>query len=96
MDNFSTISALLMTYSLCTGTPQELQQMLQELSDESSRMGLKMNIAKTGVMVVDNTPINVSKVFIENCEGYVYLEQPTASKKRTRTKRYNKESWQAG
>ncbi len=76
--------------------PQELQHMLHELSDESRRMGLKMNIAKTGVMVVDNTPINVSKVFIENCEGYVYLEQPTASKKRTRTKRYNKESWQAG
>ena len=32
---------------LCTETPQELQQMLQELSDESRRMGLKMNIAKT-------------------------------------------------
>ena len=31
---------------LCTETPQELQQMLQELSDESRRMGLKMNIAK--------------------------------------------------
>ena len=41
---------------LCTETPQELQQMLQELSDESRRMGLKMNIAKTKVMVVDNTP----------------------------------------
>ena len=26
---------------LCTETPQELQQMLQELSDESRRMGLK-------------------------------------------------------
>ena len=32
---------------LCTETPQELQQMLQELSDESRRMGLKMNIAET-------------------------------------------------
>ena len=32
---------------LCTETPQELQQMLQEPSDESRRMGLKMNIAKT-------------------------------------------------
>ena len=37
---------------LCTETPQELQQMLQELSDESRRMCLKMNIAKTKVMVV--------------------------------------------
>ena len=50
---------------LCTETPQELQQMLQELSDESRRMGLKMNIAKTKVMVVDNTPINVNSVLIE-------------------------------
>ena len=52
---------------LCTETPQELQQMLQELSDESRRMGLKMNITKTKVMVVDNTPINVNNVLIEKC-----------------------------
>ena len=42
-------------------TPQELQQ---ELSDESRRMGLKMNITKTGVMAVDNTPIKVNNVLI--------------------------------
>ncbi len=47
---------------LCTETPQELQRMLQELSDESWRMGLKMNITKTKVMAVDNTPINVNNV----------------------------------
>ena len=46
---------------LCTETPQELQQMLQEISDESRRMSLKMNIAKTKVMVVDNSPINMKK-----------------------------------
>ena len=45
--------------------------MLQELSDESRRMGLKMNIAKTNVNVVDNTPINVNNVLIKNVEGYV-------------------------
>ena len=28
-------------------------------------MGLKMNIAKTKVMVVDNTPINMNNVLIE-------------------------------
>ena len=72
---------------LCTGTPQEQQQILQELSDESRRMGLKMNIAKTKVMVVDITPINVNNMLIEN----VY--NTTASRKRTRTKRYNEESW---
>ena len=83
---------------LCTETPQELQQTLQELSYESRRMGLKMNIAKTKVMVVDNTPINVNNVLIENVQGYVYLGQhyTTASRKRTRTKRYNEESWPAG
>ena len=56
---------------LCTETPQELQQMLQELSDESRQMGLKMNITKTKVMVVDNTPINVNNVLIENVPGYI-------------------------
>ena len=40
--------------------------MLQLLSDESRRMGLKMNIAKTKLMVVDNTPINVNNALIEN------------------------------
>ena len=61
---------------LCTETPQELQQMLQELSDESRRMGVKMNITKTKVMVaVDNTPINVINVLIENVQGYVYVGQ---------------------
>ena len=34
-----------------------------------------MNIAKTKVIVVDNTPINVNNVLIENTEGYVYLGQ---------------------
>ena len=36
-------------------------------------MGLKMNITKTTVMVVDNTPINVNNVLMENVQGYVYL-----------------------
>ena len=61
---------------LCTETPHELQQMLQELSDESRRMGLKVNVANTvKVMVVDNTSINVNNVLIENVQGYVYLGQ---------------------
>ena len=34
-------------------------------------MGLKMNIATTKVMVVDNTPIKVNNVPIENVEGNV-------------------------
>ena len=71
---------------LCTETPQELQQMLQELSDESRRMGLKMNIAKTKVMVVDNTPINVNNVLIENVQGYVYLGQHYSLKEKNQDK----------
>ena len=60
---------------LCTETLQDLHHMIQELSDESRRMGLKMNIAKTKVMVVDNTPINVNNVLIENVQGCVFLGQ---------------------
>ena len=71
---------------LCTETPQELQQMLQELSDESRRMGLKMNIAKTKVMVVENTPINVNNVLIENVPGYVYLGQHYSLKENNQDK----------
>ena len=74
------------TLFLCTETPQELQQMLQELSDESRRMGLKMNITQTKVMVVDNTPINVNNVLIENVQGYVYLGQHYSLKEKNQDK----------
>ena len=71
--------------------------MLQELSDESRQMCLKMNIAKTQVMVIYNTSFNVYSVLIEKVEGCVYMAQHnTPSRKRTRTKRFNEESWQAG
>ena len=36
--------------------------MLQELSDEITQMGVKINIAKTNIMVVDNAPINVNNM----------------------------------
>ena len=65
---------------LCTETPQELQQMLQELSDESRRMGLKMNIAKTKVMVLDNTPDRKCPT------GYVYLGQHYSLKENNQDK----------
>ena len=71
---------------LCTETPQKLLQMLQELSDESRRMGLKMNNAKTKVMVVGNTPINVNNMLIENVHGYVYLGQHYSLKEKNQDK----------
>ena len=71
---------------LCTATPQELQQMLQEQPDASRRMGLKMNIAKTKVIVLDNTPISVNNVLIENVQGYVYLGQHYSIKEKNQDK----------
>ena len=71
---------------LCTETLQELQHMLQELSDKGRRMGLKMNIAKTKVMFVDNTPINLNNVLIENVQGYVYLRQHYSLKEKNQDK----------
>ena len=66
--------------------PQELQQMLQELFDESRRMCLNMNIAKTKVLVVDNTPINVNNVLIENVDAYAYLGQRYSLKEKNQGK----------
>ena len=45
-----------------------------------------MNIAKTKVMVVDNTPINVYNVLIENVPGYVYLGQHYSLKEKNQDK----------
>ena len=69
---------------VCTETPQELQHMLQELYDESRRMGLKLNIAKA--IVVDITPINVNYVLIENVRGCVYLGQHYVFKEKNQDK----------
>ena len=71
---------------LCTETPQELQQMIHQLPDESRRMGLN-NIAKTKVMVAANTPINVNNMLLQNVQGYVYLCPHYGLKEKTRTKR---------
>ena len=53
-------------------------------------MGLKMNIAKTKVMVVDNTPININNVLIENVQGYVYLGQGKEPGQRDTTKNHGR------
>ena len=45
-----------------------------------------MNIAKTKVADVDNTPINVNNVFMENDEGYVYLGQRYSLKENNQDK----------
>ena len=72
---------------LCTEIPQELQQMLSGISDESRRMGLK---------IVDNTPIYVNNVLIENLKVMYTWDNTFAARKITSTKRQNEESWQTG
>ena len=71
-----------------------------KVSVEIMRMGLKMNIAKTHVMVVDNTAINVNNVLIEDIDGYVIgtTQQPQGKEpgQRDTTKNRDEESWQAG
>ena len=54
--------------------------MLQELSDESRRIGM------TKVMVVDNTPIDANNVVIENVEICVYLGQHCRMKEKNQAK----------
>ena len=49
-------------------------------------MGVKMNIAKTKVIVVNNTPINVNNVLRENVEGYEYLGQRYSLKEKNQDK----------
>ena len=60
---------------ICANTPYELQQMLQELSDESDNQGVKMNKSNTKVMMETDTPIYVNNTQIENVESYIYLGQ---------------------
>ena len=42
---------------ICAITPHELQQMLQELADQSDNQGLKINKSKTKVIMETDTPI---------------------------------------
>ncbi len=56
-------------------------------------MGLKMNITKTKVMVVDNTPINVNSVLIENVQGYVYLGQHCSLKATNQDQEIQRRIW---
>ena len=60
---------------ICANTPHELQQMLQELPDDSENQGLKMNKSKPKMMMENDTPICVNNTQIENVESDIYLGQ---------------------
>ena len=58
---------------ICANTPYELQQMLQELADESENQVLKMNKSKTKVMMENDISVYVNNTQNENVQSYVYL-----------------------
>ena len=54
---------------ICDNTPQELQQMLQELVDESENQCLKMSKSKKKMMMGNDTPIYVNNTLTEYVES---------------------------
>ena len=67
-------------------TPQELQDMLQELAEKSLKVGLKMNISKTKVMTGKDIPIHVNNTLIEDVDSYIYLGQRYSLNDKTQDK----------
>ena len=61
--------------------------MLHVLSNESMQICLKVNIAKTKVMVVDNNPVNVNNVRGKVLKALYTWGNTTASGKITRSGR---------
>ena len=74
----------------CVNTPHELQQMLQELDDESENQRLKRNNSMTTVMMENNTPIYINNITIENVESYIYLGYRYSTRDNVKTMRFNK------
>ena len=71
---YLTIFASPTTYSfIYANKSNELQQMLQELADQSENQGLKMNKSKTKVMLENESQKYVNNTQIENVESYIYL-----------------------
>ncbi|RVE41117.1 hypothetical protein evm_014233 [Chilo suppressalis] len=69
-------SAISSHYSPNGGDLEDLNTMLEHLSDASQRVGLKMNMDKTKIMSnahVAPAPINVGNVTLEVVDHYVYL-----------------------
>ena len=59
---------------ICANTPHELQQMLQELADDSENHRLKTNKSKIKVIMENDTPLYVNNTQIENAESCIYLQ----------------------
>ena len=70
---------------ICADAPYELQQMLQELADESQNRGLKMNKLKTKVMM-ENDTTTLTSIATST------LDRDTAPDTKTKTRRFKEES----
>ena len=75
---------------ICANSPHELQQIPQELTDDSETQDLKMN--KWKVMMENDTTIYVNNTQIENVKSYVYLGQRYSTRDKTNTRRLKGES----
>jgi hypothetical protein len=53
--------------------PEELAEMLQELHEQSKKVGLKMNLTKTKVMSPDSLTFRIDQTNLETVQEYVYL-----------------------
>ena len=71
---------------MCTNTLYALQQMIQELADESENQGLRMNKSKIKVMIEKNTPLHVNNTQIVNVEIYIYLCQRCSTRDKNQVK----------
>ncbi|EPB65077.1 hypothetical protein ANCCEY_15861, partial [Ancylostoma ceylanicum] len=58
-------------FVVLTHTPQETEQMIQQLNEEGKKAGLHLNIAKTKVMrnrFADPSPIRLGQAILENTD----------------------------
>ena len=71
---------------ICANTPHELQQILQELANESDNQVMKMTKSKTKMMMETYTPIYVNNTQIENVESYICLGQRCSAREKNQDK----------
>ena len=70
----------------------ELQQMLQELADESENQGLKMNKSKAKVMMENYTPITTPTLRSRTLKGTSTWDTDRAPETKTKTRRFKEVS----
>ena len=59
--------------SLMAADLDQAQIMLQQLNEESNKVGLKMNLSKIMTNIDDDRDIKIGDTVIERVDSYVYL-----------------------